>query len=53
LKSRGVKFEVCEITMRTRGLKKEQFIMDADYTPSGVARIGGLQFRDRYAYIKP
>ena len=53
LKSRGVKFEVCEITMRTRGLKKEQFIMDADYTPSGVARIGGLQFREHYAYIKP
>ena len=53
LKARGVKFEICEITIRTRNLKKEQFIMDADFTPSGVARIGSLQFRERYAYIKP
>ena len=53
LKARGVRFEVCEITLRNRNLKKEQFIMDADFTPSGVARIGSLQFRERYAYIKP
>lgn len=53
LKSRGVRFEICEITLRNRNLKKEQFIMDADYTPSGVARIGALQFRERYAYVKP
>ncbi|MDI9330833.1 MAG: DsrE family protein [Alphaproteobacteria bacterium] len=53
LKARGVKFEVCEITLRNRNLKKEQFTFDADFTPSGVARIGELQFRQRYAYIKP
>lgn len=53
LKARGVRFEVCEITLRNRNLKKDQFILDADFTPSGVARIGALQFRDRYAYIKP
>ena len=53
LKARGVRFEVCEITLRNRNLKKDQFILDADYTPSGVARIGALQFRERYAYIKP
>jgi intracellular sulfur oxidation DsrE/DsrF family protein len=53
LKARGVTFEVCEITLRTRGLKKEQFIMDADFTPSGVARIARLQSREHYAYIKP
>ena len=53
LKARGVRFEVCEITLRNRNLKKEQFIMDADFTPSGVARIGALQFRERFAYIKP
>ena len=29
LKARGVRFEVCEITLRNRNLKKEQFIMDA------------------------
>jgi len=53
LKARGVRFEVCEITLRNRGLKKEQFIMDADFTPSGVVRIGQLQTREHYAYIKP
>ncbi len=53
LKARGVRFEVCELTLRNRNLKKEQFIMDADFTPSGVVRIGQLQQRDHYAYIKP
>ena len=38
LKSRGVRFEVCEITLRNRNLKKDQFSMDAEFTPSGVAR---------------
>jgi intracellular sulfur oxidation DsrE/DsrF family protein len=53
LKARGVKFEVCEITLKTRNIKKDQFIMDADFTPSGVVRIGQLQSREHYAYIKP
>ena len=53
LKARGVRFEVCEITLKNRGLKKEQFIMDADFTPSGVVRIAQLQTREHYAYIKP
>ncbi|MCD6079558.1 MAG: hypothetical protein K0R89_3502, partial [Ramlibacter sp.] len=38
---------------RNRNLKKDQFTMDAEFTPSGVARIGQLQARERYAYIKP
>ena len=53
LKARGVTFEVCEITLRSRNLKKEQFNMDATFTPSGVVRIGRLQSRENYAYIKP
>ncbi len=53
LKSRGIRFEVCEITLKNRGLKKEAFILDADYTPSGVVRIADLQAREHYAYIKP
>ncbi len=53
LKARGVKFEICEITLKNRNLKKDQFVLDADYTPSGVARIGTLQFKDGFAYIKP
>lgn len=53
LKARGVRFEVCEITLRNRDLKKEAFIMDADFTPSGVVRVAQLQNREGYAYIKP
>ena len=53
LKARGVVFEICEITLKNRDLKKTQFTLDADFTPSGVVRIGQLQSRERFAYIKP
>jgi uncharacterized protein len=52
LKSRGVAFEICEITLRNRSLKKEQFIQEATFTPSGVVRIAKLQAQGS-AYIKP
>jgi intracellular sulfur oxidation DsrE/DsrF family protein len=52
LKSRGVNFEVCEITLKTRNLKSEQFLQEADFTPSGVVRISKLQHQG-YAYIRP
>jgi len=52
LKGRGVDFEICEITLKNRGLKKEQFIQEADFTPSGVVRIAKLQKLGN-AYIKP
>ena len=53
LKGDGVTFEVCEITMKRRGLNKDQFVMDADFVPSGVVRLTELQSREHYAYIKP
>jgi intracellular sulfur oxidation DsrE/DsrF family protein len=52
LVARGVKFEVCEITLRNRNLKKEQFLQEAEFTPSGVVRIAKLQ-KAGAAYIKP
>jgi hypothetical protein len=52
LTARGVKFEVCEITLKNRNLKKDQFIQEADFTPSGVVRLAKLQ-KQGYAYIKP
>ncbi len=52
LKSRGVTFEICEITLKNRNLKREQFIQEADFTPSGVVRLTKLQ-KMGYAYIKP
>ena len=53
LKARGVRFEVCEITLKNRNLKTEQFSLDAEFTPSGVVRVGQLQSREKFAYIKP
>jgi intracellular sulfur oxidation DsrE/DsrF family protein len=44
---------VCEITLKNRNLKKEQFSLDAEYTRCCVARIGNLQFKEGFAYIKP
>jgi len=52
LVTRGVRFEICEITMKNRNLKAEQFIEEATYTPSGVVRLAKLQ-KEGAAYIKP
>jgi len=53
LKAQGVSFEVCENTMKGRNLSKDKFVMETDYTPSGVVRITRLQTREHFAYIKP
>jgi uncharacterized protein len=53
LANRGASFEICEITLKNRNLKKEQFILGPTFTPSGVVRIANLQAREHYAYIKP
>ena len=52
LRNRGVRFEVCEITLKNRDLKKEQFVQEADFTPSGVVRLAKMQ-KLGFAYIKP
>jgi hypothetical protein len=53
LSSRGVKFEICEITLKNRGLKKDQFILGPSFTPSGVVRIANLQAREHFVCLKP
>jgi uncharacterized protein len=53
LKARGVRFEVCEITLTNRKLDKKEFSLEAEFTPSGVVRIAQLQSREQFAYIKP
>lgn len=53
LGNQGVRFDVCEITLRNRSLKREQFIEEATYVPSGVAEIARLQQREGYAYLRP
>ena len=52
LTARGVKFQVCEITLKNRNIKKEQLIQEAEFTPSGVVRLAKLQ-KQGAAYIKP
>ena len=52
LAARGVKFEICEITLKNRNLKREQFIQEAEFTPSGVVRLAKIQ-KEGAAYIKP
>ena len=52
LVAKGVKFEICELTLKAMDIKKDKFVMDAGFTPSGVVRIGQLQGQG-YGYIKP
>lgn len=53
LRSRGVKFDVCEITLRNRKIARSKFIPEATFVPSGVAEITRLQQREGYAYLRP
>ena len=53
LKSQGVTFEVCKITLRNRKLDPKQFIPEVEFTASGVQRITHLQQHEGYAYLKP
>ncbi len=52
LANRGVKFEVCNNTLRGRKIDAEKVSMNAKVVPSGVATLGELQ-QQGYAYIKP
>ena len=53
LSERGVTFDVCEITLKSRKLDRNKFIPEAKFVPSGVAEIAKLQARGGFAYIKP
>ena len=53
LMGKGVKFQVCEITLRNRKLKKDQFILGVEFVSSGVVQITHLQQKEGYAYLKP
>ena len=53
LELQGVEFRVCEITLRERGLRREQFLPEVKFVPSGVAEIARLQSREGHAYVRP
>jgi intracellular sulfur oxidation DsrE/DsrF family protein len=49
----GVKFRICEITLRERALRRDQFLSGVGFVRSGVAEISRLQQREGYAYLRP
>jgi len=53
LKSQGVEFRVCEITLKQRNIQRSQLIDEVVYVPSGVAEVSRLQIQEGYAYLKP
>ena len=53
LELQGVEFRVCEITLRERGMRRDQFLPVVRFVPSGVAEIARLQHREGHAYLRP
>ncbi len=53
LKSKGVEFRVCEITLKSRNIDRSKLIDEVVYVPSGVAEVSRLQIQEGYAYLKP
>lgn len=52
LANQGVKFNVCNNTLKGRKIDRNNVNMNAVIVPSGVATVGELQLRG-YAYLKP
>ena len=53
LKSKGVEFRVCEITLKSRNIQRAALIDDVKYVPSGVAEVSRLQSHEGFVYLKP
>ena len=53
LASRGVEFKVCNNTLEARRIPKEQVVLEAKIVPSGVAEVANLQYKQKYAYLRP
>jgi intracellular sulfur oxidation DsrE/DsrF family protein len=53
LKDRGVGFDVCNNTLKSRKLDASAVIPEATIVPSGVAEIARLQAKEGYVYLKP
>lgn len=52
LANRGVKFQICNNTLRGRKIGEDKINMNAKIVPSGVATVAELQ-QQGYAYLKP
>ncbi len=52
LANRGVTFKACRISMKSWGLKDEQFPLEVEYVPSGAPEVIRLQMKG-YKYWRP
>jgi len=53
LAGRGVEFRVCNNTLVSRKINKDQVIQEAKIVPSGVAEVARLQAQDGFVYLRP
>lgn len=53
LANRGVDFRVCNNTLNSRNIPKEQVVLEAKIVPSGVAEVARLQAREGFVYLRP
>ena len=53
LAGKGVEFRVCNNTLVSRKIPKEQVVMEAKIVPSGVAEVARLQAKEGYVYLRP
>ena len=52
LARQGVKFKACRISMRSHGLKDEDFPIEVDFVPAGAPEMVRLQMKG-YRYWRP
>lgn len=52
LANRGVKFQICANTIRSKKIDESMINMNAEVVPSGVAQVAHLQ-QSGYLYVKP
>ena len=53
LANRGVQFRVRNNTLVTRGIAKDEIVLEATVVPSGVAEVARLQAKEGYVYLRP
>jgi len=52
LANRGVKFQICNNTIRGKEIDRNRINLNAEIVPSGVAQVAHLQ-QQGYVYVKP
>lgn len=53
LASKGVEFRVCNNTLVSRKIDKNNVMMEAKVVPSGVAETANLQAKQGFVYLRP